>query len=251
MKGKVLTLAVVMCLLVGFAGISAADAPRILLIAKPDQTMVLADYLRPEFDVEVANEADLLDPYSELFTLESLAQFDGIILGELVMGAGYNGSAVMEASIQGAIKSAVAQGTGFVHIGGWCSYQGGNPDWAGLWHGTPIDEILPVHVSNTWDTNDDGVDIPRLNDARHPIAAGLDWRALQRFGGYNRVTAAEGAHVVLSDPKSRLPLIVTGTYGEGKTVAFTGGLAGGWDADMIKWKDFPQLWRNIAAFIAN
>lgn len=199
--------------------------------------------------MEIANEPDVMDAYT--YTPEVLAEFDGIILGELVMGAGFNGSAVMDPAVQEGIKKAVAQGTGFVHIGGWCSYQGGNPDWAGMWDGTPIEEILPVNISDSWDTNDDGVDIPRLHDAGHPIAAGLDWRALQRFGGYNKVTAKEGAEIVLSDPRSRLPLIVVGTYGEGKTVAFTGGLAGGWDAEMIKWKDFPQLWRNIAGFIAN
>ncbi|MGI6641547.1 MAG: glutamine amidotransferase [Limnochordia bacterium] len=247
---RILGFAVLFCMLVAFSGVGMA-APRILLIAKPDQTMVLADYLRPEFDVEIANEPDVMDSYSDYANVETLAQFDGIILGELVMGAGFNGSAVMDPAVQEAIKAAVAQGTGFVHIGGWCSYQGGNADWSGMWHGTPIDEILPVKISNSWDTNDDGVDIPRLNDARHPIADGLDWRGLQRFGGYNKVTAKDGAEIVLSDPRSKLPLIVVGTYGEGTTVAFAGGLAGGWDADMIKWKDFPQLWRNIAAFIAN
>jgi len=251
MQRKLTILTMILCLLLGFSGVSMAASEHLLLMGKPDQTMVLADYLRSEFEVTIANEADLLDPNSELFTAEAMASYDAIFLAELVLSAGTNGSVLVEPGLQEAIKTAVSAGAGFVHIGGWCSYQGGNADWAGMWHGTPIDEILPVNISSSWDTNDDGVNVPRLDDASHPIVAGLDWRGIERFGGYNKVVAAEGATVVMSDPRSKLPLIVTGKYGEGTTLAYTGGLAGGWDEDFIKWVDFPQLWVQIAQFLVN
>lgn len=249
MQKRILTLSIVICLLLAGVGLASAAPKHILLLAKPEQTALLSDYLKADFQITVANEADLLDPNSELFRAEAMASYDAFIVGEIVLGAGFNGATVMDADLQAAIKDRVNAGAGFVHIGGWCSYQGGNADWSGQWHGTPIDEILPVNISSNWDTNDDGCDIPRLNDAKHPIVAGLDWRAVQRIGGYNKVTAAEGSTVIMTDSKTKLPLIVAGTYGSGTTVAYTGGLAGGWDQDFIKWSDFPKMWLQIATFI--
>lgn len=248
MKRKLIVFSLLVSLFM-FSSVGLAAPKHLLLIAKPDQTLALSDYLGSSFTLTVANEADLLDPNSELFTPEAMAGYDGIFVGELVLGAGTNGSLIMDPDLQLAIQERVKAGAGFVHIGGWCSYQGGMADWSGQWRGTPIDEILPVDISSSWDTYDDGAEIPRLMDPKHPIVAGLDWRALQRVGGYNKVTVAEGGHVVMSDPKTKLPLIVTGTYGEGKTVAFLPGLAGGWDEDFRKWSDFPQLWVQIAQFL--
>lgn len=250
MKRKITVLVALICLLlVGSTSIHAAK-PHILLIAKFEQTQVLEEFLGDDFELSVANEADLLMNL-DLFSEDAMADYDAFILGELVMSAGMNGSHIVEPWIQESIQERVAEGAGFVHIGGWCSYQGGMADWSGQWHGTPIDEILPVDISPDWDTDDEGCEIPRLLDARHPIVNGLDWRALQRVGGYNKVTASEGANVVMIDAQSKLPLIVVGTYGQGNTVAYTPGLAGGWDEDFIKWVDFPQMWLQIAQFITD
>lgn len=251
MNKRILSVAIGLFLVLTMANMTMAAQKHVLLIGKPDQTSLWAEYLSadPKLEITEANEPDL-DESSELFAPEALASYDAIVLGELVMGAANNGSVVMPAKIQEAIKERVAAGAGFVHVGGWCAYQGGCDDWAGLWHGTPIDEILPVDISASWDTNDDGTQIPRLNQANHPIVADLDWRAVTRVGGYNKVTVAEGGTVVMSDPKSKDPLIVVGTYGEGKTVAYTGGFAGGWDEDFIRWSDFPKLWIQLVRYLA-
>ena len=245
-------LAVTLCLLV--AGSSAVfAASEIVFIGKGDQAHLLEQYFEadPEINLTIVYSENLFDTDSPYFTPEAMASYDAIILGEVVIGDSLNGSLVMEPSLQEAIRERVAAGAGFAHIGGWCSYQGGNPNWSGQWHGTPIAEILPVHISAEWDINDDGCATPVVHDAAHPVVAGLDWEAVTRFGGYNKVEAAEGSNVILSDPATGLPLIVVGSFGEGKTVAYTGGLGGGWDADIIQWTDFPQLWRQLARCLVN
>lgn len=227
-----------------------AAQPHIMVIAKVEQSDALVDYLASDFQITVVNETDLtMNP--AMFSADALTSYDGFILGELIAGEGVTGARVMDSAIQRSIQERVEDGAGFVHIGGWTSYQGGNNDWGGFWHGTPIDEILPVSISSDFDTNDNGCDLPRLLDAKHSIVKGLDWRALQRVGGYNWVSPSDGANVVVIDFKSKAPLIVTGSYGNGKTVAFTAGLAGGWDEDFRKWSDFPQLWRQITSFVTS
>jgi uncharacterized membrane protein len=231
----------------------ALAASEIVFIGKGDQAHLLEQYFKadPEINLTIVYSENLFDTDSPYFTPEAMANYDAIILGEVVIGDSFNGSIVMEQWLQEAIRDRVAAGAGFAHIGGWCSYQGGNAGWSGQWHGTPIDEILPVNISADWDTNDNGCDVPAANAPEHPIVAGLSWDAVTRFGGYNKVEAAEGSEVVLSDPATGMPLITVGTYGEGKTVAYAGGLGGGWDADFIQWADFPQLWLQLARYLVN
>lgn len=252
MKLRKTIFALALCLIL--VGSSAAlAASEIIFIGKGDQAHLLEQYFKadPEINLTIVYSENLFDTDSPYFTLEAMANYDAIILGEVVIGDSFNGSIVMEQWLQEAIKKRVAAGAGFAHIGGWCSYQGGNPSWSGQWHGTPIDEILPVNISPDWDTYDDGCGVPQVNAPDHPIVAGLNWDAVTRFGGYNKVEAAEGSQVLLSDPATGLPLIVAGTYGAGKTVAYTGGLGGGWDADIIQWPDFPQLWLQLARYLVN
>jgi len=122
-------------------------------------------------------------------------------------------------------------------------------DWSGQWQGTAIDTALPVTISADWDTNDDGVSAPHLDLPDHPIVAGLDWASVERFGGFNMLAPEENTTIVLSDPASGYPLIVVGEYGAGKTVAYAGGLAGGWDEDFISWVDFPKMWLQLARYL--
>lgn len=253
MRKNLVILTLVACLVLATAGLAMASEAHILLIAKGEQLELLEEYLSADDSITVTSAfpETLFDTGAEQFSEEALNSYDAFIIGEVVLGEALNGSVAMEAWLQEAIADRVEAGAGFAMIGGWCSYQGGMEAWSGQWHGTPIDEILPVDISADWDTNDEGANTPQLDQPNHPIVAGLDWASVERFGGYNKVTVADGGTVVLSDPEAEYPLITVGTYGAGTTVAYTGGLGGGWDESIIEWADFPQLWLQLARYLVD
>lgn len=249
MRKNLLIISTIVCMILTLTAASFAAEKTIMLIAKPEQTDLLVEYLQVDDSLElvVVNEGTLFDTGSELFTPEAIQSYDAFIIGELVGGAGFNGAIMMEMDLQEAIAKRVAEGAGLAMIGGWCSYQGGMADWSGQWHGTPIDDALPVAISDDWDTNDDGCNEPRIENGDHPIVAGLDWASVERFGGYNKVTADEDGEVLVSDPAAGLPLITV----RGKSVAYAGGLAGGWDSDFITWADFGTMWLQLARYLVD
>src|SRR5690554_3720512 len=111
--------------------------------------------------------------------------------------------------------------------------------------------MLPVNISKDWDTDDEGCATPKVNEPGHAVVTGLDWESIEYFGGYNKVEVAEGGVVLVSDPETGFPLITVGIYGEGKTLAYTGGLGGGWDSELNQWSDFSTLWLQIADFLVD
>jgi beta-mannosidase len=131
-----------------------------------------------------------------------------------------------------AIREAVRLGTGFIHTGGIGSFHGGQGHAAVL-EATSLADILPVEISGREDTVFGGhafddvlktergfKDISPAGTAGAYPAEGLD--LLRRFGvvAFNQVTPRPGSHTQLSVGVD--PLLVTGTFGAGKTAAFTG-----------------------------
>lgn len=237
----------------GAASIVSASDKHVLLISNPQMTLFWSEILEdaPGVITTVANEPDLLDDIFGVFDADQMAEYDAFVIGELFMEAGKTGAVLMPEEIQQAIQDRVAEGAGLVLAGGWNSYQGGTDDWAGNWHGTILAEVLPVNISNEWDTNDAGTENLKIARADHSIANGLDWINVTRFGGYNVTTAKDDSVVIMEDLDSGAPLIVAGTFGEGKTVAYTGGFGSGWDEDFSEWSDFGQLWVQIVQYLVD
>jgi beta-mannosidase len=114
------------------------------------------------------------------------------------------------------IADAVRAGVGFIHTGGQASFHGGDGRGAQL-DGTALGEVLPVTMrphEGVWD----------LIPTTEPVAgkAALFDLPLDSmpFKGYSRTAARPDAHVHwrIGDH----PLLVTGTYGAGRTAVFTG-----------------------------
>jgi len=146
-----------------------------------------------------------------------------------------------------AIRDYVAGGGGFLMIGGYLTFQG--IDAKGQYSGTAIEEVLPVSISR----HDDRVEcpqgvVPTVVDASHPIVAGLgtQWPHLL---GYNRVTPKDGAVVVAELGVD--PLIVAGSHGKGRAVAFTSDCAPHWaPTAFVDWQGYAPLWCQLAAWAA-
>jgi uncharacterized membrane protein len=86
--------------------------------------------------------------------------------------------------------------------------------------------------------------------ADHPILKGLgkDWPLLL---GFNEVTVKDGAEVlatVTADYHS-LPLLVTGTYGKGRSVAWTSDVGPHWlPPEFSAWSGYKSLFEQMLAW---
>ena len=88
---------------------------------------------------------------------------------------------------------------------------------------------------------------PKLILPDHPIAQGVpgDWPQVL---GYNRLTAKPGAEVIakLNDD----PMIVAGSYGQGRVVAYATDCAPHWSPEAFCcWPGYQTLWGNIVAWL--
>ena len=145
------------------------------------------------------------------------------------------------------------QGGGLIMIGGYFSYQG--IDGKARWHKTAVENALPV----TCISSDDRFEIPEgcipvVNAAAHPILTGIEgeWPYLL---GVNEVhlKTSRGTELVLSLPEDQrsLPLLVTGTYGKGRTVSWTSDMSEHWlPPTFLAWDGYDMLFGNIVAWAA-
>ncbi len=142
----------------------------------------------------------------------------------------------------------VRNGGGFVMVGGYLSFAGFNG--IARYHGTIIEELLPVMVS-PYDDRVEMVEGFRFSivDGAHPIVAGLDWEnATFTMCGYNRVTLKSDSHLIADHGPD--PIIATGTYGAGRTAIFATDFAPHWGGDFISWTGYAQFWAQMLTWLA-
>ena len=144
-----------------------------------------------------------------------------------------------------AIRDYVERGGGLVMIGGYLTFQG--IDGRARWAGTPVEAALPVTMQLT----DDRVEVPSgvqplVRLPSHPIVEGLGgvWPALL---GYNRVRPRDGAEIIVSVDDD--PLIVAGTHGQGRAVAFTSDCGPHWcPPPFVDWDGYARLWVQLVGW---
>jgi hypothetical protein len=138
----------------------------------------------------------------------------------------------MDDEMSDGLKQAVSQGVGFIHTGGPGSFHGGFGR-AALINVRTLAELLPVSLHERNDVNYGQLYRPTsdINQVFSPIkdiaaeeSAGEGWSdlGLKQYGlaGFNDVDLKPGSRQVMTI--SGRPLLVTGQFGKGTTVAFTG-----------------------------
>jgi beta-mannosidase len=199
---------------------------RVLLIAQSKFADPIAALLRPMgLDVDIYDENAIDKMGSGLADGSALrAKYDVIWVGCFEALA-----KVLPAQSAKAIAEAVKAGTGFIITGGDGSFHGGLAH-ASVVEATALNDILPVDILPRADLafGPHGMDdsLPTVNPIKEiDGGAAANSESLDLFHhygitGFNRVNARAGSQTVLTI--SGQPLLVSGAYGAGKTVAFTG-----------------------------
>ena len=192
------------------------------------------------------------------FTADGLAQYGAIILSDigantLLLPPSVWLSGKPTPNRLKLIRDWTHKGGGLMMIGGYFSFQG--IDGRARWRRTPVEEALPV----TCLPYDDRIEVPEgfapeiLGTADHPILRGLgsEWPLLL---GANEVVVRSdpGVEILARLPKSEggHPLLVTGQYGKGRTMAWTSDIGPHWVPDIFtQWVGFPKLWTNALSWL--
>ena len=144
------------------------------------------------------------------------------------------------------IRDFVADGGGFIMAGGWNSYQGirNIPGY----HGTVIEEILPVEIRACDDRIEkpQGI-VPEIVKPDHPIFDGLP-SSWPMFLGYNGVKKKPEGEVLAKFGED--PCIAVRDFEKGRTMAFTSDLSKHWGTAMVEWEGYGLFWRNSARWLA-
>ena len=145
------------------------------------------------------------------------------------------------------LKKWVENGGGLCGVGGWLSF--GGMFGMAKWHNTPLEEALPV----TCYPYDDRVElsegmVPTVVKPDHKIFNKIDFsKAPPFFSGYNQIVAKEDGNVLAEYNGD--PIIVTGTCGKGKTLAFASDPAPHWGRGMVDWEGYTQFWLNVVKWL--
>lgn len=151
------------------------------------------------------------------------------------------------------LRQFVADGGGLLMIGGWLSFQGRFGH--GVWHGTPVEEALPVVFQAT----DDRVETPQgaiveVTDAAHSVMRDIPWETCPPLLGYNRATSRPEARVLATvrpSPSAPAdPLIAVREYGRGRTMVFASDTTPHWGVNFMKWPGYHRLWRQAVRWLA-
>ena len=151
------------------------------------------------------------------------------------------------------IRDYVAAGGALMMIGGYYSFQGING--GARYHRTAVEDVLPV----TCHPFDDRIEVPEgfnadvVGSDTHPILKGLgkNWPMLL---GVNEVALKPGDDIELlarlPESEGGHPLLVTGQYGKGRTIAWTSDIGPHWvPPEFAAWQGFGRLWRQCLAWL--
>ncbi|OCP00652.1 MULTISPECIES: glutamine amidotransferase [unclassified Ensifer] len=206
-----------------------------------------------EFELTYVTAHDAVDQFP--YEMAGLDQYDAIILSDiganslLLPPAVWLHSRTVPNRLK-LIKAWVEKGGALLMVGGYFSFQG--IDGKARWRRTAVEDTLPV----TCLPYDDRVEIPEgavadVVKPDHPTMAGLsgNWPLLL---GVNEVEVRPGAEVVARLPADQggHPLLVLGSFGKGRTAAWTSDIGPHWlSPAFCEWEGYGRLWKNILGWM--
>ena len=182
--------------------------------------------------------------------LPEIAGYDAILLSDIgsntfLFHPEMLGQGVRHPNRLAMLRDYVREGGGLAMIGGWMSF--GGMDGRARYYCTPLADALPVICQ----PHDDRIETPEGSvptvASDHPVIEGLpkEW---PYFLGYNQVEPKLDATVVMTFERD--PLLVVGSYGKGKSAAFTTDCAPHWwPRPFLDWEGYSRLWSNLVTWL--
>lgn len=192
---------------------------------------------------------------SDLFptTLDELAGFDVLVLSDI--GANtflLTNDTFLKSKVRPNLLALAArfvrEGGGLVKIGGYMSFTG--IDGRARYGKSPLAAVLPVELLPSDDRVElpEGV-VPQVITPGHPALGDAPAAGWPMLLGYNQTIVKPGATVIAKVGDD--PLIVTGTFGQGRTLAFTSDVAPHWaPPEFMDWRHYPSLWTSMVRWAA-
>ena len=151
------------------------------------------------------------------------------------------------------LRQWVEQGGGLMMGGGYTCFQGMHG--TALFHGTPVEDCLPVEIS----PGPDGLEAPEgldpvVIDSAHPVLNGLT-SPLPFVLGMNRVvgrTDDETTTLVHCSHRGRdLPLLCVRDYGSGRSLAWMTDIGPHWlSQEFMRWDGYDRFMANMVRWLA-
>lgn len=151
------------------------------------------------------------------------------------------------------LRGWVEAGGALMMAGGYTSFQG--MDGMALFHGTPVEECLPVECL----PRPDGLEVPEGLDPvpaaeAHPLLDGVE-TPMPYILGVNRVvsrSAADAATLIHTMYRGdRLPLLAVRSYGAGRTLAWMTDIGPHWlSRPFLDWPGYDRLMVNMVRWLA-
>jgi uncharacterized membrane protein len=147
-----------------------------------------------------------------------------------------------------ALREWIRGGGGFVMAGGYLSFQGfeGKANYGN----TPLAEALPVEL----DSGDDRRELPEdtrpnVRAPENPLVAGMEAR-WPPILGYQHVSPRADAEVLVTIGGD--PLVVCGSFGKGRTLAFTSDIGPHWvSPSFVAWDGYAEFWDRAVRWLAD
>jgi len=142
------------------------------------------------------------------------------------------------------LESFVRHGGGLLIIGGRCSFGEGS------FKDTNTAKVLPVEITGPFDMvwHKPAGKIKKASN--HPVLAGINFDARLVCIWQHKLEAKENAEVILTCKD--MPLLVLGTYGEGRVAALTGtclGVPADKEIPFWEWPEWPKLMSNVLIWL--
>ena len=144
------------------------------------------------------------------------------------------------------VKEYVMQGGGLAMAGGYLSFQG--IYGTARYHRSPVEDVLPVSLLPTDDRVEkpEGIN-PKVVNENHFITTGIE-KEWPYVLGFNEVKTKESSEllVMLNDN----PLLVVGTFGKGRSVAWTSDVGPHWcPKEFVEWTGYSEVWTRIVQWL--
>ncbi|MHC9533502.1 glutamine amidotransferase [Dellaglioa sp. L3N] len=145
------------------------------------------------------------------------------------------------------LKEWVQQGGSLMMAGGYLSF--GGFEGKGHYHGTPIEEILPVNIL----PYDDRIECPQgivpVENNSNSISSDLG--TLPIILGYQQVTPKINSNILMTIGEKD-PFLVTGEYSSGRTMAYMTDIAPHWASqEFMDWKNYGEFFSRCIKWLTN